>query len=110
MIAITSEAALAGGFLPVLCCCDPENLAGFAPSGLDLPTRVYDETDAETGALVRSGAAYVAHGVDLADVPEFVPVAAGAAKGSGSRKGGTRKGATRKGAGTKKGTKRTWRG
>lgn len=110
MIATTSEAALAGGFLPVLCCCDPENLEGFAPVGLDMPTRVYDETDAETGALVRSGAAYVAHGVDLAGVPGFVPVAAGSAKGGGKKGGGARKGGTRKGAGTKKATKRTWRG
>lgn len=109
MIATTSEAALAGGFLPVLCCCDPENLGGFAPVGLDLPTRVYDETDAETGALVRSGAAYVAHGVDLSSVPGFVPVAAGAAKGGG-KGGGKKGGGTRKGAGPKKGTKRTWRG
>ena len=108
MIPTMSEAVPAGGFLPVLCCCDPDNLEGLAPAGLDRPTRVYNETDAETGAVVRSGAAYVAHGLDLSDVPGFVPVARTAGKGSG--KGGGKKGGTRKGAGTRKGTKRTWRG
>lgn len=86
--------------LPVLCCCEPENLLGHAPAGLPIPMREFEEVDGATGQVVAEGVAYAAHDIDLPSVGGFVPLEA--AKKGGGKKGG------RKGGG-KKGTKRTWR-
>lgn len=86
--------------LPVLCCCEPQNLLGHAPTGLPIPMREFEERDVASGKVVADGVAYVAHGLDLSSVGGFVPLEA--AKKGGGKKGG------RKGGG-KKGTKRTWK-
>lgn len=73
--------------LPVLCCCDPDNLEGYAPAGLDIPVREYDDPSG-------GGLAYVAHGIDLESIDGFVR-----ANKRGGKKGGK----------PKPPVKRTWR-
>lgn len=68
--------------MQVLCCCNPSNEIGEAPTGLSFPTREWEDEAGNTGR------AYSSHGIDWDLVPGFVRNA---------------------GSGTKKTWRRTWR-
>ena len=77
MTSATSSTDSVSETIPVLCCCDPNNLLGHAPAGLELTTREWEEVGGEDVdyELIR-GTAYVGEQLELSewlDLPGFEP-------------------------------------